>query len=80
MIVNSNNTRFSNYYLYEYKKHQPYDYKNNGLMKRIIPAKVYNTTNPILKWFLGVLDTSLIFNMKYIDKLKHFKNYTNKNR
>lgn len=80
MKIHSNGDRFKNNYLYNERLHNPYDYKNDGLIQHIIPRKIFTTTNTTLKWFLNTFDTSMIFVFNYIDKLKHFKNYTNKNR
>ena len=80
MEVRSNGLRYKEYKKWEYKKHIPYDYATNGLLRNIMSPTIVNTTNPILKQLLNYVETSLIFVMKYIDILKNFKNPHWKNR
>lgn len=80
MIYNENGSRYKNYCLWESRKYSPYDYKRNGLIKHILSNKIVNTNNPILKSILIYYEESIIFVLKYIDKLKHFKNFHWKNR
>lgn len=74
------NTRYKNYTLYENKLHQPYDYERYGLIEKIVSNKLANTTNSILKVILSYYEKSFVFVMKYVDRLKHFKNYNWANR
>lgn len=80
MIYKENGTKYRDYCLWENKKYSPYDYERNGLIKHILSNKIVNTENPILKSILIYYEKSIIFVLKYIDKLKHFKNYHWKNR
>lgn len=80
MISRPLGSRYNNYYLFEKKLHQPYDYERNGLMNKIISNKISNSQNSILKVMLQYYEKSLIFVMKYVDRLKHFKNYNWVNR
>lgn len=80
MIVRPNGERYKKYKLWEYTKQTPYDYENNGLMKHIISKPIANTDNPVLKIILKYYESSVIFVLKYIDILKHFKDVHWKNR
>jgi hypothetical protein len=80
MQYNETGSKYKNYYLWEQKKNSPYDYENHGLLKYIMSNKIVSSNNPILKFILIYYEKSLIFVMKYIDRLKHFKNYHWKNR
>ena len=80
MISRPLNTRYKNYTLYESKLHQPYDYERYGFVNKILSNKIVNTNNTILKVILQYYEKSFVFVMKYIDRLKHFKNYNWVNR
>ena len=80
MKVQDNGTYTGNYYIWERKLHQPYDYEHNGLVNRILSHKIYNTTNPFLKYIVEVYERSLIYCMKYADILANFINYNWRNR
>lgn len=80
MQYKENGTRYKGYYLWEDRKNTPYDYERFGLLKHIMSNKIVESKNPILQFILGYYEKSLIFLMKYIDRLKNFKNYHWKNR
>ena len=72
--------RYKDYCLWEDRKYSPYDYKRHGLLKHIMSGRIVNSENQILQSVLKYYEYSLIFVMKYIDRLKNFKNYHWKNR
>ena len=80
MIYQPNGERFEQYKKWESTKQTPYDYKNNGLLKLIVSKPIANTDNPILKTMLGFYESSIVFLLKYVDILKHFKDVHWKNR
>ena len=80
METRNNGMRFFDYRNWENIKHQPYDYTKDGLLQHIMSNSIVNTTNPVLKFLLQYVETSLIFVMKYTDILKNFKNIHWKNR
>lgn len=77
---NSNGTRYKTYKKYENTLHSPYDYENNGLLNRILSNKIYNTTNPVLRYILNIYEQAIIYVLKYIDILENFFNYNKFNR
>ena len=80
MEYQANGTRFQYYKDWENIKHTPYDYKTNGLVKRIVSKPIAETDNPILKIVLGIYESSIVFLLNYVDILKHFKDVHWKNR
>jgi hypothetical protein len=80
MQVRENGTRFKKYWKWEDRKQSPYDYENKGLLKHLLSERITTSKNVILQNILSYIEQSLIFVMKYIDRLKHFKNYHWKNR
>lgn len=80
MISRPLGTRYKQYPLYEDELHKPYDYERYGLIDKIASNKLANTTNSILKVILSYYEKSFVFVMKYVDRLKHFKNYNWVNR
>lgn len=80
MISRQLGTRYKYYDEYEIKKNQPYDYEKHGLLNKIISSKIINTNNSILRVILAYYEKSLVFLLKYIDRLKNFKNYNWVNR
>lgn len=80
MEQHRNGQRFDGYYLYERRKHQPYDYRRKGLLNRIMSHKVYGTDNIILKTFLKYYENIILFWFDYADILWNFKNYRFRNR
>lgn len=80
MEYRENGQRFYNYHKWESVKLNPYDYQKNGLIKHILSKKIVYTKNHILKTILIFYEQTIIFLLKYIDRLKHFKNYHWRNR
>lgn len=80
MTYNDNGNRYKHYQHWENVKNTPYDYERYGLLNKIMSNRIYNTTNEALKVILSYYEKSLIFVMKYVDRLKHFKNPYWKNR
>lgn len=75
-----NGYRFRNFYMYERKKHQPYDYRRKGLLNRILSNKVYNSKNKVLQAVLQEYNRVIMMWMDYADILWNFKNARFKNR
>jgi len=80
MIYRSNGIRYEEYKLWESTKQTPYDYKGQVLVKRIVSKPIANTDNPILQSVLKFYESSIVFLLKYVDILKHFKDVHWKNR
>lgn len=80
MEYRDNGERFKNYDDWAVRKNAPYDYARKGLLKHILSNKIVDTKNVITKSILTYYEMSIIFVLKYIDKLKNFKNYHWKNR
>ncbi len=80
MQYKENGTRYKKYYLWEDRKNSPYNYENFGLLRHIISNKIVNTENDILKFVLNYYEKSIFFMLKYVDRLKNFKNYHWRNR
>lgn len=80
MQHNINGTRYKNFYRWEYVKNERYNYEREGLLKKIMSAKIINTKNGPLKTILDYYEASLVFLMRYVDILKNFKNPCWKNR
>lgn len=80
MTYNDNGNRYKHYQHWENAKNAPYDYERYGLLNKILSNKIYNTTNDYLKVILNYYEKSLVFVMKYVDRLKNFKNSYWKNR
>lgn len=80
MEYRENGSRFKQYSLWESKKQDAYDYENKGLLKYILSNRIVNSENEILQKILKYYEYNIVFVLKYIDRLKHFKNYHWKNR
>lgn len=80
MEYRENGSRYNRYYLWDNVKNQEYDYKNKGLIQYIMSSKIVNSENHILRTILSYFEQSIVFLLKYVDRLKHFKNYHWKNR
>lgn len=80
MEYRENGSRYDNYYLWDDVKNSEYDYKRKGLVQYIMSSKIVNSENHILRTILSYFEQSIIFVLKYVDRLKHFKNYHWKNR
>lgn len=75
-----NGTRYINYTEWDQTLNSNYDYARYGLLKHIMSKTITNTDNSITKLFLFFYEESIIFIMKYVDRLKHFKDIHWKNR
>ena len=80
MEYRDNGTRYENYSEWGSLKNNPYDYKRKGLIRHLLSRTIINTNNETLKIILSYFEQSIIFLLKYVDRLKHFKNYHWKNR
>lgn len=80
MITNANGTRYSKYKKLNSTLHQPYDYENEGLLRRVMSHKLWNSKNPILQYILGFVERSMVFCMKVASDLENFYNYNHYNR
>ena len=80
MEVRPNGTRFANYDKWEYTTVKPYNYQRDGLLNKIMSPAIVNTSNSMLKVIIEFVESSLVFVMKYVDILKHFKNIYLNNR
>lgn len=61
--------------MYETRKCMPYDYKNEGLLVRLLPPTVYNASNPVTHSMIVFIEKMFVWLMGYVDELKHFKNW-----
>lgn len=73
-------TRYKFYDQWDYVKNENYDYEKNGILNKIISHQISESKNEILQIILQYYEQTFIFLMKYIDKLKNFKNCGLKNR
>lgn len=80
MEYNLNGNRYKNFHNWETQKYMEYDYEKYGLLKKIMSNTIVNTKNKPLKIILNYYEQSLIFIMRYVDRLKNFKNPCWKNR
>lgn len=80
MEYRDNSTRYEKYSEWCSLKNNPYDYKRKGLIRHLLSKTIMNTNNNTLKIMLTYFEQSIIFLLKYVDRLKHFKNYHWKNR
>ena len=61
-----------------WRKHKPYDYKNEGLLKQCLPEVIINATNPVTRYVIRFVERCLVFLMKYVDELRYFKDWNRK--
>ena len=80
MIANNNGDRYRNYRYWESSRNQPYDYENEGILKRYTSPMIYNTKNKILKTVLYIYENALLMMNKYVDLLNNCHNYLKWNR
>lgn len=52
-----------------------FDFEKYGILNRCIP-KILFKGNTLLASFLQLIDMRIVMQIKYIDKLKHFKHIT----
>ena len=58
---------------FEFVGNNKYDYAKNGILSKTLP-KVLFKGNSILVTFLQLIDLRIIMLLKYVDRLKDFKN------
>ena len=75
-----NGHRYVSYRKWDRALHQPYDYENGGLVRRLVSNRVADTTNPVTRKMLDIMEYSIVYVLKYIDVLENFFNYNWKNR
>lgn len=69
-----NSTDFRHGRLVEYQKDgkNRYNYAEHGILNKCLP-KILFKGNPMLTTFLQTIDVKLVMLLKYIDRLKNFK-------
>ena len=80
MNTYENGTHYNSYRVYETRLHQPYNYKENGLLRLLVSDIISRSTNPILLTCYNFVERSMVMCMEYVDKLQHFFNYNRSNR
>ena len=80
MEYRENGTRYKDYKKWEDRKNAPYDYEGEGLVRHIMSNKIAYTENRVLKIINVAFEKSLVYVLKYVDRLKNFKNHHWKNR
>lgn len=80
MIRRENGDRFKYYYKWNKTKFSNYNYSAEGLLKHIMSPVIVNSENEFLQKILKYFEMSLVFLLKYVDRLRYFKNYHWKNR
>lgn len=80
MEYRENGTRYKDYRVWQNRKYAPYDYENEGIVQHIMSNRIVDTDNQTLKILLAYFEQSIVYVLKYVDRLKHFKNYHWKNR
>lgn len=80
MIVLDNGHRYKKYVEYGKELNLPYDYEKNGLLNRLMSHKISESKSPILNMMYKYYENSLIFLMKQVDIIKHYKDIAWKNR
>ena len=70
-----NGTRWKYIKKHQNIKHQPYDYADEGLLNKLLPEHVVNTDNDTTKAVLDFVEDVCVRILKYVDELKHFKDW-----
>lgn len=52
-----------------------YDYKQHGLINKLLPVLMKKNKNKTTKYIFKIIDAIFIYLMGYVDELKNFKNY-----
>ena len=73
-------TRYKNRASYTRLLHQPYDYRStqDGLLGKILPQVITNTTNPVTRTVLDFVESVFKLWLGYVRDLKNFKNWNYK--
>lgn len=66
-------TKYSNIHQHDIIKHQPFDYRKEGLLKQIMPKVIINTKNETTRLVLDFVEQVMLFLISYVDELKYFK-------
>ena len=80
MEYRENGTRYKYYKKWEVRKNAPYNYEDDGLIRHIMSNKIAYSENHILKVMRTAFEKSIVYVLKYVDRLRNFKNYHWKNR
>ena len=80
MEANANGTRYRNYYKWDKRHNEPYNYEVDGLRSKIMSHKIWSTKNKALRYIVDYIEKSLVFCLKATDQVKQFFNYNYYNR
>lgn len=59
---------------YEFRRHQPYDYRKKGILNRLISPVIMNTKNTTTRMVIQFVETVAQFLVEYVGELRNFKN------
>lgn len=79
-LMYPNGTRYRYNYKWEQKNNSNYEYDTEGLLNKIMSKRIVESKNEVLRLVLNYFERSVVFILKYVDELKHFKNPHWKNR
>lgn len=68
-------TRYEYLQDYNRSKHNPYDYRKNGLLNRMMSPVITNTSNRTTRLVLDFVEAAFVFILDYVDELRNFKNW-----
>lgn len=80
MEAQRNEQRYNQYYKWGKELYVPYDYEREGLINHLVTKNIVETKNTTTRIILSFYESSLVFLMKCVDRLKHFKDAAWKNR
>lgn len=75
MIYRPLGTRRREYNIYQHTHHTPYDYRNKGLLNKVLPRVITSTDNKTLRGVLDKIEMFIVNILDYIDILRNFKNW-----
>ena len=80
MLVFDNYNRYKIYEDYSHELNKPYNYERYGLLNRLMSHKISESKSPVLRPMYMFYEKSLIFLLKQVDVIKHYKDIVWKNR
>lgn len=68
-------TRRNEFAKHNIERNLSYDYEKEGLINKLLPKVIWQTKNTTTQAMLKYIEATMVWLMKYVDRLKNFKNW-----
>ena len=76
MNIYKTGEKYKGYRTWETRLNTPYDYEKDGLMRHLLSHVILESNNTSLRMMISYIEEVYVKLMKFVERLKNFKNYS----